>query len=220
MRINKYWVAGGVGLLVLLTGKKAAAQVVEVVKGLKMDKQGKWAAEFVKTAQPICDKYGLPIQICVAQAALESAWGAAAPGGNYFGIKGKGPAGSTNVTTKEEFTPGTTTTIKDNFAAYSSTEQSIEGWCKFVTTERYIPPEGAGVASRMLWIWARGYATASQYPSSIVGVAASVAKRIGPQFKIEMSAPQKKLATQLSALKPADRQKKALELAALKQWPL
>lgn len=220
MRISPWMVAAGVGILVLLTGRKAAAQVADLIEELKMDKQGQWAKWFVGLAQPICERYGLPVQICVAQAVIESGWGKSAPGGNFFGIKGKGPAGSTTVTTTEEFEPGTTTKIKDSFAAYSSAEQSIEGWCKFVSAERYIPPAGAGIASRMLWIWARGYATASKYPQGIEGVAASIAKRIGPNFAIKMDAAQTKLAKELGALKPLARQKKALELAEQGKWPL
>jgi flagellum-specific peptidoglycan hydrolase FlgJ len=46
--------------------------------------------------------YGVPWQLTLAQVALESGWGRS-PSGSYnlFGIKGKGPAGSTQLRTRE-----------------------------------------------------------------------------------------------------------------------
>ena len=217
------WVGGGALLWLLLAKRgqlgEAVSDVFNIITG-KADKQAKWAQQFATVAAPICAKYNLPVQICVAQAAVESAWGAAAPGGNYFGIKGKGPAGSTTIATKEEYEPGKVTAIKDDFAAYSSTEQSIEGWCKFVSTAKYTPPAGAGVGSRLLWIWAQGYATASNYATTVANVANSVAKRLGPTLAIPLSPAQKSLADQLSKLKPQDRRKLAEQVAADGKWPL
>jgi flagellar protein FlgJ len=217
------WGGAGAALLLLLSKKQqvgqAVSDVIDIVTG-KADKQAKWAQAFATAAQPICAKYNLPVALCVAQAAVESAWGAAAPGGNYFGIKGKGPAGSTTVTTHEDYTPGQSTVIKDAFAAYDNVEQSIEGWCKFVSGDRYTPPEGSNTASRLLWIWAAGYATATTYAQTVSSVAASVAKRIGPAFAIPLSPAQKSLADDLSKLKPADRRTKALALAKAGQWPI
>lgn len=216
------WAGGGALVLLVLKREQvgeAVSEVFNIITG-KADAQAKWAQKFATIAAPICAKYNLPVQICVAQAAVESAWGKAAPGGNYFGIKGKGPAGSTTVATKEEFEPGKVTSIKDDFAAYSSTEQSIEGWCKFVTTKKYTPPAGAGVGSRLLWIWAQGYATASNYAVTVANVANSVAKRLGPALAIPLSAEQKALAAELTKLKPQDRRVYAEKLAAAGKWPL
>jgi flagellum-specific peptidoglycan hydrolase FlgJ len=44
---------------------------------------------------------GVPASVILAQAALESGWGRHAPGNNFFGIKGQGPAGSTLLWTRE-----------------------------------------------------------------------------------------------------------------------
>ena len=214
------WIIGGVVALLFFTpAREAVAATFDIITG-KADKQAKWAKKFAEAAAPIVAKYNLPLAICVAQAAVESAWGAAAPGGNYFGFKGKGPAGSTTVATKEEFEPGKVSSIKDDFAAYSSMEQSIEGWCKFVSTAKYTPPAGSDVGSRLLWIWAQGYATASDYANSVANVANSVAKRLGPTFAIKLSPAQKTLAADLSKLKPQDRRKLAEKLASDGKWPV
>ena len=231
MNKKAIWVASGVGLLLLLISRRSEAAEVAMAVGEKAtdllnfvlgkkDKQATWVKAFATVAAPICERYGVPLQICLAQAAVESAWGKAAPGGNYFGIKGKGPAGSVVTATKEEYTPGQMTTIKDSFAAYENVAQSIEGWCKFVTAPRYIPPQGSDVGARLLWIWARGYATASKYPTAVQSVSKSIAARIGPQFAIKLSDAQLDLAKKLGNMKPLERQTAALEIAKAGQWPV
>lgn len=62
--------------------------------------------------------FGVPAELTLAQAALESGWARSPIGGyNIFGIKGSGPAGKTSVDTKE-FLKGQWVQIKDGFAKY------------------------------------------------------------------------------------------------------
>lgn len=69
--------------------------------------------------------YGVPAAVTLAQAALESGWGKSALGGyNIFGIKGRGPAGTTTKTTSE-FVDGRYIKLKANFALYDSFNQAI-----------------------------------------------------------------------------------------------
>jgi flagellum-specific peptidoglycan hydrolase FlgJ len=71
-------------------------------------------------------KYGIPAAVTLAQAALESGWGASAlPGYNLFGIKGRGSAGSTSSATQEVY-GGRWVNTRDKFAAYSSMEEAFE----------------------------------------------------------------------------------------------
>ncbi len=71
-------------------------------------------------------KHGVPAELTLAQAALESGWGSASIGGfNIFGIKGSGPAGKTSVSTKEFF-DGQWVRIKDGFAKYHNFAQAVE----------------------------------------------------------------------------------------------
>jgi flagellum-specific peptidoglycan hydrolase FlgJ len=44
---------------------------------------------------------GIPASVTLAQAGLESGWGKHAPGNNFFGIKGEGPAGKQRLSTTE-----------------------------------------------------------------------------------------------------------------------
>jgi len=70
-------------------------------------------------------KYGVPAEVTLAQAALESAWARSPIGGyNIFGIKGKGSQGSVNVQTKE-FYKGRYVTIRDNFAKYGNFTEAV-----------------------------------------------------------------------------------------------
>lgn len=63
-------------------------------------------------------KYNVPAAVTLAQAALESGYGASAIGGyNIFGIKGRGPAGSVTVSTAE-YVGGQRITIQARFAKY------------------------------------------------------------------------------------------------------
>jgi flagellum-specific peptidoglycan hydrolase FlgJ len=70
-------------------------------------------------------QYGVPAAITLAQAALESGWGAHAIGGyNIFGIKGTGPAGTVSVQT-QEYENGHYVTIHDNFAKYNNFYEAV-----------------------------------------------------------------------------------------------
>lgn len=85
--------------------------------------------------------YKFPSAI-IAQACLESAYGRsllASEYCNYFGMKcGSSWTGrSVNLQTKEEYTAGTLTTIRDNFRVYDSMEEGIKGYFDFISTKRY-----------------------------------------------------------------------------------
>ncbi len=70
-------------------------------------------------------KYGVPWQVTLAQAALESGWGKHGIGGyNIFGIKGSGPAGSVVKQTKE-WRGGRYVTEDARFARYTDFYEAI-----------------------------------------------------------------------------------------------
>ena len=103
--------------------------------------------QFIETIAPIIVKYaGLmgyntPSAI-IAQACLESAFGGSSLAykyHNYFGLKcGTGWNGaSVNMKTNEEYTPGTLTSIRDNFRAYPNMEEGVKGYFDFIQYPRY-----------------------------------------------------------------------------------
>lgn len=112
----------------------------------------------------------------VAQACIESNWGKsllASKYYNYFGMKcgssWNGP--SVNMTTKEEYQPGTSTPISANFRVYTNTELGISGYFDFISTTRYRNLKNCTDANDFLEkIKAAGYATSSSYVANIMKI--------------------------------------------------
>ena len=112
----------------------------------------------------------------IAQACIESKYGQSSLGykyHNYFGLKcGKAWRGpSVNMKTKEEYTVGTLTTIKDNFRVYSDMTSGVSGYYDFISTSRYATLKSARTAQEYLErIKAAGYATSSTYVNTNMNV--------------------------------------------------
>lgn len=120
-------------------------------------------------------EYGIKVYSpIIAQAILESAWGGSKLAGyhNYFGLKaGKTYKGKTvDFKTKEEV-EGKTVTITDTFRAFDTLEDGVKGYFDFINTARYKSLKGITDPKKYLEaIKAAGYATASNYVSSVYSV--------------------------------------------------
>lgn len=112
----------------------------------------------------------------IAQACLESNYGASMLSSrwhNYFGMKcGSAWKGkSVNLSTKEEYTQGQLTTIRDNFRVYDSMEDGVKGYFDFINTKRYANLKNATTPREYLeFIKRDGYATSSSYVNSNMNV--------------------------------------------------
>lgn len=137
--------------------------------------------EFIEAVAKCVRKYApaYGIKCCsaiIAQAILESGWGKsrlAAQYHNYFGLKcGSGWTGaSVNMSTQEEYSPGTMTTISDNFRAYPSMDAGIKGYFEFIQYPRYHNLRGITDPKQYLeTIRADGYATSYSYVTSTYSV--------------------------------------------------
>ena len=108
----------------------------------------------------------------IAQACCESAFGTSSLGykyHNYFGMKcGSSWQGkSVNLKTKEEYSVGQLTTIRDNFRVYDSMGEGVVGYFNFISTKRYANLKEAVTPRQYLeMIKADGYATSSTYVST------------------------------------------------------
>lgn len=142
--------------------------------------------KFIEQIAPLIQKYakanGYKIaSTVIAQACCESAYGTCAlsPYHNYFGLKcGSAWKGkSVNMKTKEEYTVGTLTTIKDNFRVYDSMEEGVAGYYGFISAKRY----SGGIAGGNLhdattyrqyaeMLKLDGYATSSTYVSTLCSI--------------------------------------------------
>ena len=104
------------------------------------------AKSFIKEIAPLIQaearKRGYKIcSTVIAQAIIESGITSvlAVKYHNYFGMKcGNSWRGkSVNLRTKEEYTVGTLTSIRDNFRAYDSMAEGVAGYYDFISTKRY-----------------------------------------------------------------------------------
>ena len=127
----------------------------------------------VKVAKERGYKYPSAI---IAQAACESAWGKSSLAYkyfNYFGMKcGSSWKGkSVNMTTKEEYSVGTLTTIKDNFRAYDNLEAGINGYFDFIQMSRYQNLKQATSPEDYIQkLKADGWATSSTYINTLTKI--------------------------------------------------
>ena len=102
--------------------------------------------DFISKIAPLIQKEAKArgYQVCspvIAQACCESRYGFSglAKYHNYFGLKcgSSWKGASVNMATKEEYTVGTLTTIRDNFRVYDSMEDGIKGYYDFISVKRY-----------------------------------------------------------------------------------
>lgn len=118
-------------------------------------------------------QYGIKCPSAViGQAVHETGWGrdGLSPYNNFFGMKcGTNWKGSSvNLSTKEEYKPGTLTNITANFRAYSSVAEGVKGYFEFISKPRYENLKGlADPLEYLQTIKADGYATGSKYAENI-----------------------------------------------------
>lgn len=85
---------------------------------------------------------------------------------NYFGLKAgdKYTGPTVNLETGEEYQPGVTTKIRDNFRVYQDLRSGVAGYFQFISTSRYAALKSACTPEEYLKrIKAAGYATSSTY---------------------------------------------------------
>lgn len=123
-------------------------------------------------AQAAMQSRGILASLTIAQAALESGWGAHAPGNNLFGIKANGWNGTIQLLKTKEEIGGKTITITDAFRAYSNWAQSVDDHAAFlVKNSRYRNLIGvSGYKTVCSRIKADGYATAEDYAQQLIDI--------------------------------------------------
>lgn len=132
----------------------------------QQDTSDPWG-QFGKQARDIVASRGLSpavSKVLLAQAAIESARGTAAPGNNYFGIKGSGNAGSNNLAT-QEYGNGGYYNENSGFAAYNSSADSINAYLDLIMGYRGVPEaiQTGNPDAIIRAIEANGYATSPTY---------------------------------------------------------
>ncbi|MEQ5970827.1 flagellar assembly peptidoglycan hydrolase FlgJ [Serratia liquefaciens] len=141
---------------------------------------GNFVARLSTPARVVSQQSGIPHQLIVAQAALESGWGQreipaadGSPSFNLFGIKAGGSwDGPVTEITTTEFEQGAAKKIKAKFRVYGSYVEAMADYAKLLTNN----PRYAGVANARSpeqaaqALQQAGYATDPQYASKLVSV--------------------------------------------------
>lgn len=131
-------------------------------------------ANYVRKYAP---QYGIEVYSpIIAQAIHESGWGESklsAKYHNYFGLKcgTKWTGKSVNMSTQEEYSAGTLTTISANFRAYDSMEEGVKGYFEFIQLARYANLKGITSPRKYLeTIITDSYATGKQYVDHVMNL--------------------------------------------------
>ncbi|HWO52954.1 MAG TPA: glucosaminidase domain-containing protein [Paenibacillus cookii] len=138
-------------------------------------KQEEFIAKIAPLAVADQAKTGVPASLTIAQAALESAWGAsslAAQANNLFGIKGEGPAGSIRMPTSE-YVRGAWVEMFAYFRKYHSWEESIQDHSRLILNgvagdRRYSGALHADGKTAAKAVAKAGYATDPNYAEKLM----------------------------------------------------
>ncbi len=151
------------------TNTAAITSVVGKLNGVSESRK-QFVIQVANYVRKYAPQYGIKVYSpIIAQAIHESGWGESSLSAkyhNYFGLKcgTKWTGKSVNLSTKEEYSAGTLTTISSNFRAYDSMEEGIKGYFEFIQLSRYANLKGVTSPRQYLQnIKNDGYATASQY---------------------------------------------------------
>lgn len=115
----------------------------------------------------------IPASFTVAEGALESGWGAHAPGFNLFGVKADSSwHGPTTSQATHEVINGETVEVQASFRAYPDWLASIEDHAQFLLTNPRYRPAFAYTTGALFAraIAAAGYATDPLYASKIASI--------------------------------------------------
>lgn len=132
--------------------------------------------EFLGAITPLAimvgKQYGIDPRVIIAQGALESGWGASAPGNNYFGVKSHGKSGGQTVAT-HEMIDGKMVGISDNFRKYDGMLGSMVDYADFLKNNpRYADVFNQGdYQGQINAIANAGYATDDKYASKLTSIA-------------------------------------------------
>lgn len=136
------------------------------------------AKAFIEHIAPLIQREGFSrgytiVSTTIAQSIIEGACNTsklARDYHNHWGLKcGKSWKGkSVNMKTKEEYSPGQLTDIRDNFRAYDSDIEGVEGYYDFIDTKRYANLRDAKSYRQFAeYLKADGYATSSSYVNTL-----------------------------------------------------
>jgi len=149
---------------------------------------GGFISRMMAPAMAVARLSGIPHQLIIAQAALESGWGKreiltedGKPSHNLFGVKATaGWQGETTEITTTEYENGVAQKIKDKFKVYSSYAEALEDYTSLISRNpRYknvVKSETPEIAAKALQ--SAGYATDPAYAKKLINIIQQVRNRV------------------------------------------
>lgn len=149
-------------------------------------KPSEFVKKFKDMAKRVHEKTGIPWEVMLAQAALETGWGSRVSTDrvtgkysyNLFNIKGEGPNGFVEVMTTEYYR-GKPEKVIPRFRAYHNFEESFEDYAKLITKARRYKPAMAvkdNPEEFARQLQKCGYATDPRYADKLISVMRTVRK--------------------------------------------
>lgn len=169
-------VSAGFDALKMPVGRVQAARAYAPVEAYSGTREA-----FIDRIQPHAEaaarELGVPVQYLMAQAALESGWGRAAPGNNLFGIKAdRGWQGQSHQSATHEFVDGAMQGQSARFRSYGSEAESFANYVDFLRENpRYREALGQAGDGRQFiqHLQSAGYATDPDYAEKVIALAES-----------------------------------------------
>lgn len=162
--------------------ERAALPEVPAIPG------GGFISRMMAPAMEVARLSGIPHQLIIAQAALESGWGKreilteeGKPSHNLFGVKATAEwHGETTEITTTEYENGVAQKIKDKFKVYSSYAEALEDYTSLISRNpRYknvVKSETPEIAAKALQT--AGYATDPAYAKKLINIIQQVRNKV------------------------------------------
>ncbi|MBK0018615.1 flagellar assembly peptidoglycan hydrolase FlgJ [Kosakonia sp. S42] len=162
--------------------ERAALPEVPAIPG------GGFISRMMAPAMAVARLSGIPHQLIIAQAALESGWGKreilteeGKPSHNLFGVKATAEwHGETTEITTTEYENGVAQKIKDKFKVYSSYAEALEDYTSLISRNpRYknvVKSETPEIAAKALQ--SAGYATDPAYAKKLINIIQQVRNKV------------------------------------------
>jgi flagellum-specific peptidoglycan hydrolase FlgJ len=173
-----------IGLETSIKTMRTGEEAKGFVAGLSIQGREQFIATITPHALEVAKETGLDPRLVIAQAALETGYGRAAPGNNYFGIKSHGKPGGQVLATTEVGAGGEYKT-NESFRTYGSPGESAKDYADFLkSNSRYAPVLAAkGLDAQIDAMAKSGYATDPNYGAKLRQIANSLPASADPLAK-------------------------------------
>lgn len=125
----------------------------------------------LQQARAVARQNGMPVEVLLAQAALETGWGRSVKNNAYFGIKGKSPSGSSTFFATHEYDKaGRRIEETDQFRAYQDFNEAAEDYASLIRRKYPTALASKDPEEVVRRIASLGYATDPNYAAKLTSI--------------------------------------------------